>query len=54
MKLNDADVQRIEELLAEMPAIIEERGYPYALGCAKYWLSFIVALSARQKEGINQ
>jgi len=54
MTLTECDVQRIEDLLKELPAMIEEHGYPYALGGAEYWLKRIVELSAHQKKGIGQ
>lgn len=54
MTLTDIDIKGIQELLAEMDDLIKERGYPYALGCAQFWLKHIVKLSEAQKEGITQ
>lgn len=54
MTLTDIDVKGIQELLDEMDDLIKERGYPYALGCAQFWLKYIVKTSEAQKESATR
>lgn len=50
MTLTDIDVKGIQDLLNRMPDLIKEHGYPYALGCAEFWLKRIVRLAEEQKD----
>lgn len=50
MELTQTDIRNIAELLAELPKMIEEHGYPYAFGASRFWLQHIVEKSQNNEQ----